>query len=265
MITIDVCMETVFEDMPYLERPARIADVGFKAVEMWFPHLYINCDAGCKLRKACDAAGLRINNIVTNSPDGEIGGSLTNPDDQPKYMARLAEALDCCRDLGAPMMITCTGNAQADLSPDTQRRSVIEGLKAAGDLAGDAGVTLVLEPLNSTVDHVGYWLDQPEEAADVVRAVAHSNVRLLFDVYHMQIMRGNVIETIRANLDVIAHFHSAGVPGRHELDSGELDYPGIVSAIADMGYEGCFGLEYVPAEDSAASLARMRRLLPDRD
>ncbi len=131
-------------------------------------------------------------------------------------------------------------------------------------LAAKANVTLVLEPLNSLVDHHGYFLDNPDAAADVVRAVGHPNVGLLYDCYHMQIMSGNVIETIRTNIDVIRHFHSAGVPGRHELDSGEMYYPGIVDAIAATGYKGCFGLEYFPAEDSAVSLGRMRKLLPDR-
>ena len=136
---------------------------------------------------------------------------------------------------------------------------MIDSLKAAGDLAAAADVCLVLEPLNSLVDHQGYFLDQPDVAAALVREVGHPNVGLLFDVYHMQIMRGNVIEMIRANLDVIRHFHSAGVPGRHELDTGELDYPRIIQAIAEMGYSGCFGLEYFPAEDSTESLARMRK------
>ena len=265
MVTVDVCMETVFNDVPFLDRPARIAEAGFKVVELWFPELHLEaCDCS-RLGAACDAAGLRINNIVANSPDGEIGGALTNPEDRPKYLRRVASSLKCCAELGAPMMITCTGNVQPNLSHEAQRRSIVDGLKAAGDLAAKAGVTLVLEPLNSLVDHQGYFLDQPDAGAAIVREVDHSHVALLFDVYHMQIMRGNVIETIRAHLDVIRHFHSAGVPGRHELDAGELDYPRIVQAIADMGYSGCFGLEYFPAEDSASSLARMRRLLPDRD
>ncbi|UCD30188.1 MAG: TIM barrel protein, partial [Planctomycetota bacterium] len=173
-------------------------------------------------------------------------------------------SLKCCQDLQAPMMITCTGNVQPKLSKEVQRQSIIDSLKAAGDLAAKANVILVLEPLNSLVDHEGYFLDDPDEGAAIVREVGHPNMALLFDVYHMQIMRGYVIETIRANLDVIKHFHSAGVPGRHELDNGELDYPRIVQAVADMGYKGCFGLEYFPAEESAQSLARMRKLLPDR-
>lgn len=263
MITIDVCMETVFPDLPFLERPSRIAAAGFHRLELWFPELHLpdcNFDA---LRMACEAVAVRINNIVVNSPDGGIGGSLTNPADRPKYLERMKHSLECCRELDCHMMITCTGNVQPGLSRAVQRQSIIDGLRAGGELAGKAGVTLVLEPLNSLVDHLGYFLDDPHDAADIVRATNHPNVGLLFDCYHMQIMRGNVIEAIRANRDVIRHFHAAGVPGRHELDSGELSYPRIVEAIRAMGYTGCFGLEYFPAEDSAASLARMRKLLPD--
>jgi len=262
MITIDVCMETVFADLPFCDRPARIADAGFKAIEAWFPELHLKNDIN-KLRKSCEAAKLRINNIVVNSPDGGIGGSLTNPADRPKYLERMVYSLECCRQLGTAMMITCTGNVQPTLTAAVQRRSIIDGLRTAGDLAAKAGVTLVLEPLNSLVDHHGYFLDDPNTAGDIIRAVNHPNVGLLFDVYHMQIMRGNVIENIRANIDVIRHFHSAGVPGRHELDNGELNYPGILKAIAAMGYQGCFGLEYFPIEESAASLAHVRKLLAD--
>jgi len=264
MITIDVCIETVFPDLPFLERPAAVAAAGFRAIEAWFPELHMKDADMARLRKACEAAGVRINNIVANSPDGSIGGSLTNPADRPKYLERMAYSLRCCRELGVSMMITCTGNVQPALTVAVQRRSIVDGLKSAADLAAEAGVTLVLEPLNSLVDHHGYFLDDPDEAADIVRAVGRPNVGLLFDCYHMQIMKGNVIETIRANIDVIRHFHFAGVPGRHELDSGELFYPGIVEAIAAAGYAGCLGLEYFPAMDSTVSLARMRKLLPDR-
>jgi len=265
VITVDVCMETVFDDVAFLHRPALIAEAGFEVVELWFPEHHLKGRDCSALRSACDAAGLRINNIVANAPDGAIGGSLTNPDDRPGYLQRIGSSLKCCSELGAPMMITCTGNVQTGLSRDVQRQSIVDGLRAAAELAAGAEVTLVLEPLNSLVDHQGYFLDQPDAAADIVREVNHPNVALLFDIYHMQIMRGNVIETIRANLDVIRHFHSAGVPGRHELDTGELDYPRIFQAVSDMGYEGCFGLEYFPAEDSATSLTRMRRLISDLD
>jgi hydroxypyruvate isomerase len=265
MITVDVCMETVFTDVPFLERPARIADAGFRAVEAWFPEKHLGDGHLSELRRACDRAGLRINDIVVNAPDGSIGGAITHPSERPVYLARVSATLEACRELGAPLAITCTGNNQAHLPRVLQRRSVVDSLRAAGDLAARAGVTLVLEPLNTLVDHPGYFLDSFEEGAEIVRDVGHPAVRLVFDVYHMQVMRGNVIETIRKHLALIRHFHAAGVPGRHELDRGELHYPGILDAIAAAGYSGSFGLEYFPADDSAGSLARMRRLLPDRD
>ena len=264
MITVDVCMETVFTDLPFLDRPARIAESGFTTVELWFPEVHIKDRKWETLRSACDSAGLKINNIVANAPDGSIGGSLTSLADRPQYLERVQASLQVCANLGVNMMITCTGNLQRRPSRPIQRQNVIDGLRAAGDLAAETDVTLVLEPLNSLVDHEGYFLDSPDEGADIIREIDHPNVALLFDIYHMQIMRGHVIETIRANLDIIRHFHAAGAPGRHELDSGELDYPRILQAIADMGYTGCFGLEYIPAEDSATSLKRMRALLPDR-
>ena len=264
MITIDVCMETVFSEVPYLDRPARIAAAGFKAIEAWFPDQHLSDEDLPKLGRACAAAGVRLNNIVVNSPDGGIGGSLTHPAERAGYLERMANAVRCCRQLGVSMMITCTGNVQPALSSAVQRASIIDGLKAGADVAGEAGVTLVLEPLNSLVDHHGYFLDDAYAAADIVRAVRRPNVGMLFDCYHMQIMGGNLIRTILDNLDVIRHFHSAGVPGRHELDDGELHYPRIVEAIAAAGYEGCFGLEYFPKLESEASLARMRALLPDR-
>jgi len=263
-VTIDVCMETVFEDVPYLERPAHIAEAGFTAVELWFPETRLQGASFARLRAACDAAGLGVVLIVANSPDGKIGGSLTDPGDRPGYLARVAACLERCKELGARLMITCTGNTQPRLPPEVQRRSVVDGLKAAGDLAARAGITLALEPLNTLVDHAGYFLDQPEAAASIVREIAHPHVGMLFDIYHMQIMRGNVIETIRACLPLIKHFHAAGVPGRHELDTGELNYPQIVEAIAAARYGGFFGLEYFPREESAASLVRLRRLLADR-
>jgi hydroxypyruvate isomerase len=111
------------------------------------------------------------------------------------------------------------------------------------------------------VDHKGYYLDGTATGFDIVRAVDSPNVKLLYDVYHMQIMEGNIIATVTENIDCIGHFHAAGVPGRHELWSGELDYRRITEAIDKAGYTGSFGLEYWPTGDHAASLAQTARYL----
>jgi hydroxypyruvate isomerase len=141
------------------------------------------------------------------------------------------------------------------------RANLEQALSRAASIAEKAGFTLLLEPLNTHVDHAGYYLDSSAEAAELVRGVASPNLKLLYDIYHMQIMEGNLISTIQRHLDIIGHFHAAGVPGRAELDGGEIDYPRILQFLARSGYRGGFGLEYSPAlADHGQSLRAMRGL-----
>jgi hydroxypyruvate isomerase len=119
-------------------------------------------------------------------------------------------------------------------------------------------MTLLLEPLNSVVDHVGYFLDSAKLALQVVRDVGSPNLKLLYDIYHMQIMEGNIVQTISENIQSIGHVHCAGVPGRHELYLGELNYQNIFDKIDELNYEGYVGLEYFPTMKSEESLERLR-------
>ena len=106
------------------------------------------------------------------------------------------------------------------------------------ELAEEAGVTLLLEPLNTTRDHPGYWLASSDLGAEICRSLASERMRLLYDCYHMQIMEGNLLEHVERNLDVIGHVHMAGVPGRHELFEGEINYPYLVKRVEGMGLSG---------------------------
>jgi len=259
MPRIDVCIEPLFPDLPLVERAKRVHDAGFDAIEFWF------YDAGGDrkigdLASYCRSTAMLINNIVANSPDGKVGGSLTNPSDRRKYVERVKETIRVAKDIGCGKIITCTGDSRAGVPPLEQRKSIVESLKSACEVAEKEGITLLLEPLNTAVDHAGYFLDSADEGAAICRDVGSPNMKLLFDVYHMQIMQGNVIARIERHMDVIGHFHSAGVPGRHELDDGELNYPEILRRIDAFGYEGCFGLEYWPALDPGESLRWMRAL-----
>jgi hydroxypyruvate isomerase len=142
--------------------------------------------------------------------------------------------------------------------------SVVEGLKATAELAEKAGATLLLEPLNTRYDHAGYWLAGSDRGADICRQVGSPRMKLLFDCYHMQIMEGDLLGHIHRNIDVIGHFHSAGVPGRHEHDDGEINYPFLLDRIESLGYKGVFGLEYAPTGGHEASLKRVRKYLGGR-
>ncbi|MFZ2014706.1 MAG: TIM barrel protein, partial [Nocardioides sp.] len=132
---------------------------------------------------------------------------------------------------------------------------LVENLKRAAEVVEPLGISLCLEALNTLVDHAGYFLNSARLGFEVVREVGSPQVKLLYDVYHMQIMEGNLIATINEHVGAIGHFHSAGVPGRHELFTGELDYRNIIKAVDAAGYQGYFGLEYWPTYDQRQSLA----------
>jgi hydroxypyruvate isomerase len=154
-----------------------------------------------------------------------------------------------------PNVITFSGNrrGQAD---DEGRDNCILGLKRVAKVAEDAGVTICLELLNSKIDHKDYQCDHTAWGVAVCKAVESPRVKLLYDIYHMQIMEGDVIRTIRDNIQYIGHFHTGGVPGRHEIDdeSQELHWRTIAQAIADLKFEGYFAHEFVPVKDPMTSL-----------
>lgn len=153
-----------------------------------------------------------------------------------------------------PNVITFSGNRKG-LPDDEGRENCILGLNRVKKVAEDAGVTICLELLNSKVDHKDYQCDHTKWGVDVVKAVGSPRVKLLYDIYHMQIMEGDVIRTIRDNIQSIGHFHTGGVPGRHELDeTQELQWRTIAQAIADLKFEGYFAHEFVPVKDPMASL-----------
>lgn len=266
---LDVCLEMVFTNLPYEERISKIAACGYDCIEFWFHDCTFNgtdCSGGAKeadiLKKACLAAGVTINNVVVNAPDGGIGGAPVCTDDLSKYLARVEEVIAFAKSCGCRKGITCTGNLQPGLSRNQMRRNLEKALTEATAIAEKNDFVLLLECLNTRTDHFNYFLDSSSEGAAIVRAINSPNLRLLYDVYHMQIMEGSVIANIEENLDVIGHFHSAGVPGRHELMSGELNYPEILRHIEEGGYTGTFGLEYSPAwADHAESLRATHQYL----
>ena len=154
----------------------------------------------------------------------------------------------------APNVITFSGNRRG-LADDEGRDTCILGLKRVAKIAEDAGITICLELLNSKVDHKDYQCDHTKWGVDVVKAVGSPRVKLLYDIYHMQIMEGDVIRTIRDNIRYIGHFHTGGVPGRNEIDdTQELNYRRVMQAIADLGYTGFVAQEFVPRRDPLTSL-----------
>src|SRR5215469_5331327 len=159
-----------------------------------------------------------------------------------------------------PNVITFSGNRKG-MSDDEGKANCIEGLRRISKAAEDAGVTVVLELLNSKVNHKDYQADHTAWGVDVMKGVDSPRVKLLYDIYHMQIMEGDIIRTIRQNIQYIGHFHTGGVPGRHELDdTQELQWRTIAKAIADLNFDGFFAHEFVPLRDPLKSLAEAVKL-----
>ncbi len=155
---------------------------------------------------------------------------------------------------GVPNVITFSGNRRG-MSDEEGARNTVVGLNRVKKIAEDNRVTICLELLNSKVNHHDYMADHTAWGAAVMHEVNSPNVKLLYDIYHMQIMEGDLIATIRANSDVLGHFHTGGVPGRHQLDhTQEIQYDAVMRAIADTGYTGYVAHEFLATTDPIAAL-----------
>jgi len=172
----------------------------------------------------------------------------------PMLLAELEETIPLAAQHGLPNVIAMFGN-RGGRDDSSAIAACIEGVSEIAPLAEEHGVTVCMELLNSKVDHADYQGDRTWFGVEVIEGVGSPRVKLLYDIYHMQIMEGDVIRTIRDNLSHIGHFHTGGVPGRHELDATqELNYRAIATAIADSGFEGYLAHEFVPTRDPIASL-----------
>jgi hydroxypyruvate isomerase len=161
---------------------------------------------------------------------------------------------------GVPNLICFSGNREG-LGDEEGLANCARGLNAVLPLAERQGVTICMELLNSKVDHADYQCDRTPWGVSLVERLGSKRFKLLYDIYHMQIMEGDVIRTVRDHREHIAHFHTAGVPGRHEIDaSQELNYPAIMRAIAETGFTGYVAQEFIPTRDPRTSLAAAVRL-----
>jgi hydroxypyruvate isomerase len=267
-MSIGVCIEPFFSDLPYRERIGKVKELGFSTYEFWFHNRRFDGSKLVDENKDFDEIaelnrkyGLTTTDFVLNHPDGGVVGALIAAADRKLILDSLEEMLALARKIGCRAFISGSGNIRPGLSRQRAIANMVGTLKEAAQICGKEGVTIILEPFNSKVDHPDYFLDDPQTCVEVLEAVDHPNAKMLFDIYHMQIMAGNILDFVRKNLKHIGHFHIAGVPGRHEPDACELNYRYIVREIEKMGYRGHFGLEYWPTVGPEASLRRTREYL----
>jgi hydroxypyruvate isomerase len=182
--------------------------------------------------------------------------ALTDPQSHEQAVDDIARSLDAAARLDCESLIVTVGPDQPDIDDATQEAAIVDVLGEVAPQAESTGVTIVVEPLNVSVDHPGYFLDSVATGAAIVERVDSDAVQLLFDAYHQQVAAGNVIETFREHVEKIGHVHVADVPGRGEPGTGELAYERIVEAIDETGYDGYVSGEYLPTGSVGTALAR---------
>jgi hydroxypyruvate isomerase len=185
---------------------------------------------------------------------GTIPDGLNRLENHARIEDELRRRIPAAAAVGAPNIITFSGYRRG-LSDEQGIENCAIGLNRVKRIAEDHGVTICLELLNSKIDHKDYQCDHTAWGVELMKRVDSPRVKLLYDVYHMQIMEGDIIRTIRENIQYIAHIHTGGVPGRHELDdTQELNWRTVARAIADVGFSGYFAHEFVPLRDPLTSL-----------
>ena len=230
---MSVCLDALWPRLACEEAVVRAAGSGAAAIEFW-GWWDKNLSA---VKKACADTGVTVAAVCTRF------FSLVDEREQESYLRGLKETMDAAQMLGCRTVISQVGNERMDVPREEQRLQLADGLRKAAGLLSEHDVQLVIEPLNTRVDHKGYFLWSSGEAAQIVRDVHSPQVRMLFDIYHQQVTEGDILTRVRENIGLIGHMHCAGVPGRHSLSESELDYGYVFKAIEAMGYEGFMGLE----------------------
>ncbi|MCC7547154.1 MAG: hydroxypyruvate isomerase family protein [Burkholderiales bacterium] len=255
----------LFTEVPFLDRFAAAAAAGFRAVEFQVPYEH----EPSQLRKRLDRHGLRM--VLFDAPMGDWAagdrGLAAVPGREEEFRASLSPAARYAQALDCDLVHVMAGAIGPGVDYALAERTYVENLRHAADFFAPLGVRIVIEPINRRLGIVqggpsyttegmhGYFLNHSDHARRVIEQVNSENLFLHLDVYHMQMLEGHLAETLRANLDLLRHVQIAGVPGRHEPNVGEINYPYLFELLDEIGYQGWVGCEYRPRTETLVGLA----------
>lgn len=263
---LSVRVEPLFPNLALAAQIDKVAEAGYQGFEFgdWRA-----ADAN-QIVKVKNKAGLECVCIVGNRSVNPQGMGLCDPAERQGFLAEIRASTEAAKRFESSRLVVLTGFKIPRLSRAQQHASIVEGLKRAHDVVSQHGVTMIVEVINTLAaieplnprgnNHADYYLDRTSEAFDIVREVGSPFVKILYDIYHTQIMEGNLIETIRKNIRDIAHFHVGDVPGRHEPGTGEIHYPNVFKAIRETGFKDFVAMEYVPLKDAMVTLRETRAM-----
>ena len=246
----------LFNEVPFLDRFAAARRAGFAGVEYLFPYEH----EPNEIKRRLDEHGLT--QVLHNLPAGNWSagerGIATHPDRVAEFEGGVTRAIQYATALGCTQLNCLAGIAPAGVDQDRARATFVANLRGAARRLQDAGIRLLIEPIN-TRDIPGFFLRTTAQALEIIGEVGSANLFLQYDVYHMQIMEGDLATTIEKNLERIAHVQIADNPGRHEPGTGEINYEFLFEFLDRIGYAGWIGCEYKPAAGTDAGLGWMTR------
>jgi hydroxypyruvate isomerase len=248
----------MFNEVEFLDRFDAAAKAGFKGVEYLFPYVAPAAQVAEKLTKA------KLTQILHNLPAGNWAagdrGNAVDPSRVGEFQEGVAKAIEYAKALGCKQLNCLAGLTPKDVPAEKVRETFVNNLRFAADRLAGEGIKLLIEPIN-TRDIPGFYLTRTQQALDIIAAVGSSNLWLQYDIYHMQVMEGDLASTIEKNLPRIAHMQLADNPGRHEPGTGEINYEFLFKHIDKLGYEGWIGCEYKPAAETTAGLGWVKPYL----
>jgi hydroxypyruvate isomerase len=232
------------------------AHAGFQSVESLTQYAAWSDADVARVRSLCRSLHLGVDTVLAQQDWKKRPVSIVDPAHRETFLGDIKNAIVYAKKLDIQNVSVTSGLSAAGKTYEQQWASLTEGIKRAADLIAEAKLTLLVEALNSLVDHPGCFLTSNVEALKLIKELNLPHVRLLFDIYHEQISRGNIIRTLTEAAPYVKVFHVADNPGRNDPGTGEIDYPNVYQAIRKTGYTGYIGMEYHPVADPLASFTK---------
>ena len=251
---LSVMLWTVFRELPFDQRLEKVAQAGYKSVELVGEFSNWSNDDFTRFNAKKHALGMTFDatsGVRTGVADPSAGDKLL---DDIKTMLATVDRLEC------PSIILLSGNKIPGVSPDTQHEACINNLGRAAELAKKQNVSLLLENIDPE-ENPKYYLTSVAEGFDIIRKVGNPNVKFLYDFYHEQIAEGNLIEKLQKNIDLLGVVHVADVPGRHDPGTGEINYSNIYRQLVELNFTGTLAMEFLPTGEPVAALRSAREMV----
>jgi hydroxypyruvate isomerase len=253
-----VCIEMLFSEVPFEDRFGLAKESGFDYIEFWS---WKDKDVH-QIKELC-----RTNDLKIASFSGDQDFSMIDANQKADYVAFVQESIEIAKFLSCENLVIHSNalgengvviNHYPNIADTNKIAAMLDVLKTLAIAAEKSNVTLVLEALNTMVDHSGNFLASTRQAAELIRSVNSSHIKILYDIYHMQIMEGNIIDTLNQYIDTIGYIHIADVPGRHEPGTGEINFANVIKTLEKLKYDGIIGFELAPLQDLTKAVQRLK-------